>query len=130
VVGLVDVADWAGVDPAKIRSYDALYARGLGGAGQTRAHRHVHGANLGFRATAYTAVGGFESVVAHEDQLLVAAFDREPQVRVVRSSASRVTTSARRDFRAPLGFGQFLVDLNAGDEHAAGAAPSARVARR
>ncbi|NAZ87549.1 glycosyltransferase, partial [Kineococcus sp. T90] len=62
----------------------AAYARGLGPDAR---HRHVHGANLGVRVSAYLAAGGFAPVAAHEDRLLAAAVRALPGARVVTSSA-------------------------------------------
>lgn len=67
-----------------------------------RRHGHVHGANLGVRADAYLAVGGFPRVPAHEDLGLV---DRLVAAghRVARPAGPPVTTSARLVGRAPVG---------------------------
>ena len=42
-------------------------------AAGTGPHSHVHGANLGFRASAYLTAGGFPPVPTAEDHALVAA---------------------------------------------------------
>jgi glycosyltransferase involved in cell wall biosynthesis len=49
-------------------------------------HDHVHGANLGIRASTYLATGGFRPLAVHEDRDLVERLERDPGVRVVRSS--------------------------------------------
>ncbi len=78
------------------------YAQSGGAGVRPRRHAHVHGANLGVRADAYLAVGGFAPVTVDEDlglvDRLVAAghpvgWPDEP----------RVLTSARLDGRAPAG---------------------------
>lgn len=74
----------------------------------------VHGANLGVRASAYDAVGGFAAVEEHEDVLLVDAL-RHRGVRV--GSCPPVITSARHDGRTPGGFAGFIRSL-ARDHHA------------
>ncbi len=68
-------------------------------------HPHVHGANLGLRGDVYTAAGGWGSVANGEDHDLLARLDR---ARVVRTTAIRVETSARRIGRAPGGFANNL----------------------
>ena len=71
-------------------------------------HRHIHGANLGVSADAYTRAGGFESVPCHEDVYLVAALERIG-ARFAWSAAPRVVTSARTDARARDGFGDTIL---------------------
>lgn len=66
-------------------------------------HSHVHGANVGVRASAYLAVGGFAPVSAHEDVLLTRAVARLPGATVVPSVAVPVATSDRLRGRAPEG---------------------------
>ncbi|MEC7521748.1 MAG: glycosyltransferase [Myxococcota bacterium] len=70
-------------------------------------HPHVHGANLGVRADAYLAVGGFPALPVAEDHALwralgEAGFRRQASTRVW------VTTSGRRRGRAPRGFATTL----------------------
>jgi hypothetical protein len=72
----------------------------------------VHGANLGFRASAYLRAGGFPAVPTGEDRALVAALDAAGG-RVLRTRALTVVTSARREARAPHGFGDYLTGLDA-----------------
>ncbi|KQS59702.1 hypothetical protein ASG36_01210 [Geodermatophilus sp. Leaf369] len=111
VLGLVEVTDWAGHPPhvaaAFARDYDAWRE---GGAGAV--HPHVHGANLGVRGDAYTAVGGFGPLVVSEDAALVGALLMAGRT-VLRTPASPVLTSARRTPRADLGFGHDLDRLAA-----------------
>ncbi|WP_338538301.1 glycosyltransferase [Janibacter terrae] len=78
----------------------------------TSAHptRHVHGANLGVRWSAFAAVGGFAQVPEHEDVLLVEA--------LLAAGASvaagpPILTSGRRAGRVPDGFSGYLRDLDA-----------------
>ena len=61
-------------------------------------HPHVHGANLGVRADAYLAAGGFPAEPVHEDVLLVEAV-RATGRPWVATDATRVATSARRTGR-------------------------------
>jgi glycosyltransferase involved in cell wall biosynthesis len=69
------------------------------------ANGHVHGANLGVRASAYCAVGGFPANAEHEDVALVEALS---DFRVVASAEAEVVTSARLDGRTPGGYAAFL----------------------
>lgn len=61
-------------------------------------HPHIHGANLGVRADAYLAVGGFAPEPVHEDVLLVEAV-RAAGRPWVATDTTRVATSARRTGR-------------------------------
>lgn len=70
-------------------------------------HAHVHGANLGFRGSAYLAAGGFDDLAAHEDVGLVARLVTSGAV-VERSLAAAVTTSARHTSRVEAGVGPDL----------------------
>ncbi|WP_348787687.1 glycosyltransferase [Leifsonia sp. NPDC080035] len=73
---------------------------------------HVHGANLGVRASAYTAVGGFPPLPVGEDVELVARL-RADGFRVVADDAEPVRTSSRLIGRAPDGYARYLRDLTA-----------------
>ncbi|MFJ3394700.1 glycosyltransferase [Leifsonia aquatica] len=68
---------------------------------------HVHGANLGVRASAYAAVGGVPPLVVGEDVDLVARV-RASGRPVVESEQHPVLTSARLDGRAPDGYAAHL----------------------
>lgn len=80
--------------------WDALIRREHG-------HAHVHGANLGVRASAYRAVGGIAPIVSGEDVALVHAL-RQVGAALLRTPELPVTTSARTVGRAP---GGVAVDL-------------------
>lgn len=75
-------------------------------------HDHVHGANLGVRADAYRAAGGFADLVVDEDRALVAAV-----LAAGRPAASTdrapVVTSARTAGRVRDGFAGYLRALDA-----------------
>jgi glycosyltransferase involved in cell wall biosynthesis len=105
IVGTIQVDDWserpAGTESVFRDRYEA-------GVGQ---HTHVHGANLGFRGSAYLAAGGFSGLPTGEDHALVAALAATGS-RVLRTRALPVTTSARREARAPGGFGDYLAQLD------------------
>ncbi|MEU4409056.1 glycosyltransferase [Streptosporangium sp. NPDC023963] len=130
VVGTVTVTDWSGYPPRCQTVYAEEYAPGTGtgstgatgaranggnatGAGRNggaRWHPHVHGANLGVTAAAYLAAGGFRALPTGEDGALVRALESAGR-RVLRTTGVSVVTSARRDSRAPDGFGHFLARL-------------------
>jgi hypothetical protein len=101
VCGTVTVLDWSDHGDAVRRQYMASYRAHDG-------HRHVHGANLGVDAQAYRRAGGFAPLRCHEDVALVESL-RAIGSRIAWSAAPRVRTSARRDFRAPEGFGAALL---------------------
>ena len=112
IVGTIEVVDWSG-RPSGTRSLFRERYEGVeaveGGAGQ---HGHVHGANLGFRASAYLRAGGFPELPTAEDHALVAALTAGGS-RVLRTRALPVVTSARRESRAPHGFSHYLARMEA-----------------
>jgi hypothetical protein len=77
-------------------------------------HPHVHGANLGVRADAYLAVGGWPAVPTGEDQLLWGRL-RTAGHRTASPPELTVATSARRRGRAPHGFAADLAALHGTD---------------
>ena len=101
VCGTVGVHDWGDYGAALQRHHAQTYTDADG-------HHHIHGANLGVSADAYRRAGGFQPLVSSEDVALVKAL-QAVGVRMAWSAAPRVTTSARRDFRAPDGFGATLL---------------------
>ena len=76
-------------------------------------HRHIHGANLGVSAEAYQRVGGFPPLASSEDVALVTALQAGGSS-IAWSASPRVVTSARRDFRAPDGFGAAVLGIDTG----------------
>lgn len=70
-------------------------------------HPHVHGANLALRADAYISLGGW-AMSSGEDVDLA---KRTSHRRVSRTAAIPVTTSVRRNARAPHGFSSYLRSL-------------------
>jgi hypothetical protein len=104
VLGTVEVADWDEHPPHVPAAFDALYELGAG------PHPHVHGANLGIRASAYLAAGGFRPLRTAEDHALLAAAT-EAGCPVVQASNLTVQTSGRRQARAPSGFSHLLRTL-------------------
>jgi glycosyltransferase involved in cell wall biosynthesis len=102
--GTVEVADWTGHGPEVTRRYTCLYQRDDLRGGR---HRHAHGANLGVSAQAYRHCGGFSHVACGEDRALLLAL-QHAGLPAMATSAMPVLTSARRDHRAPGGFGDTL----------------------
>lgn len=69
---------------------------------------HVHGANLGIRASTYLAAGGYEALPEHEDVELVSRLRRSG--RLLASDRCEVVTSGRRFGRTPGGYARYLRD--------------------
>jgi glycosyltransferase involved in cell wall biosynthesis len=107
VLGVVRVADWRTLSAATVRRYLKAYHAGVKGG----SHDHVHGANMGFRADCYWAVGGFRPLATGEDVELVDRF-AAAGYRIRRDAGLSVTTSARAQGRAPGGFAQHLRGLS------------------
>jgi hypothetical protein len=105
VVGTVTVTDWAGHPPGLPSVFHQRYHTASPGT-----HPHVHGANLGFTASAYLAAGGFQPNPTAEDHALVASLIAAGR-RVLRTTEMSVLTSARRQARAPHGFSHLLSTL-------------------
>ncbi len=107
VLGVVRIANWQRISPAAAHQYLKAYRAKRRG----RHHGHVHGANMGFRAEAYWAVGGFAPMAAHEDVDLVRRFE-DAGYRIHRDEGLSVVTSARQVGRAPRGFAKHLRSLS------------------
>lgn len=110
VCGTVAVRDWGRYGVRMQRHYERTYTDADG-------HQHIHGANFGVSAEAYRRAGGFQALETSEDVALVAAL-RNVGARIAWSARPRVQTSARRAFRAPLGFGATLLRLHEEFQHA------------
>lgn len=124
-VGTIELAE-ADLNGPLLRRFSARYRRWM--TAGARWHPHVHGANLGVRASAYLAVGGFPDIPAHEDRLLVERLERHPGVVVRRSTTLAVRTSGRSVGRAPTGLAADLLRLGSlspadGTPAGAGGAP-------
>jgi glycosyltransferase involved in cell wall biosynthesis len=102
VAGTISVTDWEGRSSALAQRVERDY--------RADAHRHVHGANLSFAASAYCAAGGFPPVTYDEDVQLVDAFRRNNEP-IAWATDMPVVTSARRYARAPVGFANYLSSL-------------------
>ena len=103
VLGLVRIADWRRTPGSAIRRYLEAYKAKIWPDG----HAHVHGANMGFRADAYWAAGGFAPLTSDEDVDLVRRFE-DLGFDVHRDRRISVATSARAVGRAPRGFAAHL----------------------
>jgi hypothetical protein len=109
--GVAGVADLGSptLSTAAAAHYRAVVDAGLDGA----EHHHVYGANLGVRADAYLAVGGFPADGAGEDHGLWARL-RVAGYPLASPRSVRVTTSARLRGRAEGGLADLLRSLEAG----------------
>jgi glycosyltransferase involved in cell wall biosynthesis len=106
LAGTVQVSDWSGYPPHVRSRFLERYDVSDGAV-----HPHVHGANLGFRASAYLRAGGFPAVTTAEDHALVTALTAQGS-RVLRTRDLPVVTSARQEARAPHGFSHYLAELD------------------
>jgi glycosyltransferase involved in cell wall biosynthesis len=106
VLGTVTVADWIDAPAHLPATFAAHYEFGAG------PHPHVHGANLGIRASAYLGAGGFSQLATAEDHAFVSALTAAGYS-VLRAADIAVTTSGRLSARAPLGFSHLLTRLAA-----------------
>ncbi|TSD95963.1 glycosyltransferase [Gordonia rubripertincta] len=102
-VGIVTPDGFDGWPPGTGTMFDARYDARPG-------HRHVHGANLGVRATAYAAAGGFRDLDAHEDVDLVRRL-ADAAVPIEWGADAPVRTSTRRVGRTVDGFASYLREL-------------------
>ncbi len=109
VLGVVRVNDWRQHSAAAVRRYLLAYRRKARG----RSHDHVHGANMGFRADAYWAVGGFRALPSGEDVEIVERFTAAGYY-IHRDAELSVVTSARPAGRAPRGFAGYLRKVGGG----------------
>lgn len=91
-------------DPMLTRAWSAAHHLGDG-------HRHVHGANLGVRASTYTDAGGYPPADSAEDVGLAARIKRRGEAVVLSTAAVPVGTSGRLIGRAPGGLATYLSAL-------------------
>jgi glycosyltransferase involved in cell wall biosynthesis len=106
VAGTVAVADWTGHPPELPGLFEARYVH------SRRSHPHVHGANLGLRASAYRSAGGFKALRTAEDHELLRALSAAG-TSTLHATDIAVQTSSRRVGRAPHGFSHLLTRLAA-----------------
>lgn len=100
ICGIVTLKNWGDYALDVRAAYDAHYVSQDG-------HRHIHGANLGVRASVYVETGGFQPLACHEDVTLVRRIEALGK-RVEWSARPVVATSARRTARVTGGFCDFL----------------------
>ncbi len=100
VCGTVAVGDWGAYGERMRRHFDLSYH-------DVDGHSHIHGANLGVSASAYTRAGGFAGLETGEDVALVQALISSG-ARIAWSRQPRVHTSVRPNYKAPRGFGATL----------------------
>ncbi|CAN5559026.1 glycosyltransferase family 2 protein [soil metagenome] len=105
VAGVVRVDSFAGHAPEVGPRHVAGYVTHEDGS-----HPHVHGANLGVRADAYRAVGGWPELTTAEDHALWRRL-ADGGWPTVSSITAWVTTSGRPVGRAPSGFAGHLTAL-------------------
>lgn len=101
VAGTVGVQDWSQQPEGVRRQFARTYGSPRTG------HGHVHGANLGLSAAAYTGAGGVPPLALAEDAALVDAL-RAGGHRIVATGRIPVLTSARRESRTVGGFADHL----------------------
>ena len=108
VAGMVGLDEPWRLDPRALGRYTMVLEAGTFGT----AHSHAWAANLGVRADAYRAVGGFPPVVSGEEHALLARL-RAAGYRIASPTDVRVRTSARLDGRATGGLAELLHRLHA-----------------
>ncbi len=106
IAGIVSLADDEDLDERLKARFDSYYKINADGT-----HSHVHGANMGVRANAYASVGGWPAIATGEDHYLWSKLCGDGW-RVGSSAKLTVTTSARREARAPAGFAADMVALD------------------
>ena len=115
VLGLVRVGQWRHHSEEAAELYEARYRA------EAQRHHHIHGANMGFSSDAYWRVGGFAALASGEDVDLVERF-QAAGCRIDWDDSLWVTTSDRRNARAPGGFAEHLAEVSqevAGDHRRA-----------
>lgn len=104
VAGVVDLIPDQFGDALIASRFAATYEMAADGT-----HGHIHGANMGFRADRYLEAGGWRPLAVGEDHDL---WHRLTPRSIARSSTALiVSTSARRQARAPFGFAADLTAL-------------------
>ncbi|MDO5745899.1 MAG: glycosyltransferase [Micrococcaceae bacterium] len=98
------------VEPDSAELDRELFSAWQRGHCQTEGHHHVHGANLGIRASEYRAVGGFDPVAQDEDVLVVRRL-RINGARFLATGKLHAITSGRIQGRVGSGFSGYLRSL-------------------
>ena len=114
VVGTVR-PEAADLTPQQLRAWSARH-------NPARPNGHVHGANLGIRASAYVEAGGFRPLIEHEDVELVERLASLDKI-ITPANTAEVVTSGRSFGRTPGGYARYLrsdlIELPAADEEIA-----------
>jgi glycosyltransferase involved in cell wall biosynthesis len=95
--------EFSDLTAAQVNRWRSSHSRGA-------ARTHVHGANLGFRASAYIGVGGFRPLPEHEDVDLIERM-RAGDAHIRYSGRTDVVTSGRAVGRTPGGYAGYLRSL-------------------
>lgn len=103
VLGVVRVDQWRHHSEEVAELYETRY--------DASRHGHIHGANMGFRSDAYWRAGGFAALTSGEDVDLVERF-AAAGCRIKWDDEMSVTTSDRRNGRAPGGFADHLAEVS------------------
>jgi len=103
LAGIVELSDDHDRTAEVLASFSASYPLGESD------HEHVHGANLGIRASAYLDAGGFPAIVVAEDHGLWNELRRR-RFRIASPVDLRVFTSSRLRGRAPGGFADTIAE--------------------
>jgi glycosyltransferase involved in cell wall biosynthesis len=106
IAGTIDIDSFAEHDPGVDQRFRDTYLIHTDGS-----HPHVHGANLGVRASAYQVAGGWGTQSTAEDHDLWGRL-RLSGAQCVSAASLRVLTSGRRVGRAPFGFADALAAHN------------------
>ncbi|MEV1046252.1 glycosyltransferase [Streptomyces sp. NPDC049916] len=113
VLGTIRLAPPAPTSSGRARErHDAAYfrTRPTTPGGPPWQHPHIHGANMGFSATAYRRVGGFAPLTTSEDRDLVDRLSAAGH-RIARSDDHPVRSADRLRGRAPGGLADLLASL-------------------
>ena len=103
ICGVVELDQWDHLSHKTRQAYLKHYQDRMG-------HRHIHGANLCFKASAYVKVKGFQQMECHEDVDFIHRLE-EAGAQIVWSNQLRVTTSSRLSSKITAGFAHFLQNL-------------------
>lgn len=100
------------VEPDRAELGEVRYARWQRRHTRREGHGHVHGANLGVRASTYLEAGGFDPVALHEDVRLIEKLRRNG-ARIAATGLIHAVTSGRVTGRVDAGFAGYLRQLGA-----------------
>lgn len=92
--------DFADLSREQVSAWKSLHTPGF-------PNGHVHGANLGVRASSYLAAGGFAPVGEHEDVQLAQRLEDLGSA-IVATDLCEVVTSGRGHGRTPGGYARYL----------------------